>query len=52
VYWLADADLVYSGISREQQRGVIDLQKTLNELYAAMIPEPKGESQKEQKKEL
>jgi predicted transcriptional regulator len=51
VYWLADADLVYSGIAKEQQRGVIDLQKTLKELYAAMIPQ-KDESQKEQKKEL
>jgi predicted transcriptional regulator len=51
-YKLADADLVYSGISREQQKNVIDIQKTLKELYAAMIPQKKDESQEVQKKEL
>ena len=45
-YKLADAELVYSGIAKEQQKNVIDIQNVLKQLYAAMIPpEKKGESQ-------
>jgi predicted transcriptional regulator len=52
LYQIKDIKSVFDGIEKEQQRNILDVQSTMSKLKAAMIPEPKGESQKEQKKEL
>jgi predicted transcriptional regulator len=52
LYQIKDIELVFNGISSEQQRNILDVKSTLSKLKAAMIPpEKKGESQ-EQKQEL
>lgn len=52
LYKIKDIEVVFNGISAEQQRNILDVKSTLSKLKAAMIPQKKDESQEVQKKEL
>jgi predicted transcriptional regulator len=52
LYRIDNIELVFNGISAEQQRSILDVKSTLSKLKAAMIPQKQGESQEVQNKEL